>query len=131
MRRVWNIILLPLLTFLGTLIAPQYVMVEEPINYLWLFLLQIPASIIVALIMFVLMLILVKIAMEWSPVVLIIVAVITLAIFAMAAEMGMLILIDKWLPGVQYNGFWTYFLFALVFGLLSAGTNVQTGNNQK
>lgn len=128
MRKVWNIILLPLLTFVGTLIAPEHVIVEKPINYLWIFLIQIPFSIIIAFLAIGVVLLLTKCCialLEYHPILFMMLMFIGIFVLGFAATIGELAFINAVLPEVHYYGTWTYIIFAIVIALLTASTNTK------
>lgn len=118
MRKIWNTILPALLIVLGTYLAPEHVAVSEPITYVWIILLQVPVMIVAALLTIGISMFFAHSAFFGSKTGL---ALLIVVLLLMGIIIGMIAfrLMDQILAGLTINGFWTYAVLSILYGMLS------------
>ena len=124
MRKIWNTILPALLILLGTILAPQYVVVSEPLTYVWVILLQVPVTIIAMLLTVGISTLFVVSPLfgtkaGW--------ACLLIALFFLGFIVGVIafMLMDKILAGLTINGFGTYVILSILYSMLGLSAEKQ------
>ena len=127
MRKLWNTLLGPVLIFLGTIIAPKYIIVADSLTYVWIILLQIPVAVVVALVSAIIVGVLAHgIAMTGSPARLVLLIVFIIFSGTLLGALGFFFM-DKILTGLTINGLLTYIVLGILYGTLAADYNVKEG----
>ena len=129
MRKVWNTILAPLMIFVGTLIAPNYIVVTDKLSYLWIFLLQIPVTIVTILIVLGLVMLIAKLMWRTQSIALIILLAACTFVFGSAVGILGFYLMDLILPGLTITSVWAYVLLGLVYGILSVEVKTKSSDD--
>lgn len=117
--------------FVGTLIASDYIIVEDKLSYLWAFLLQIPVSFVVSMLAGLIVFLTFHGSVDSLSTKKGILC--ALMIFSLGIVVGIaeFYLVDMILPGLTIHGAWTYILLGIVYGMLSAEVKTEKKSTPK